>query len=95
MTSGTLEERSNARLELGYLDIRLFGAQVDIYNLQLFSRTYPGREAVIDVDHILLDFSMTHFFGSSISLDNLTLDYPHIHLTEDPNQQFNFSNIFQ
>ena len=90
----TLEERSNARLELGYLDIRLFGAQVDIYNLQLFSRTYPGREAAIDVDHILLDFSMTHFFGSSISLDNLTLDYPHIHLAEDPNQKFNFSNIF-
>ena len=47
----TLEERSNARLEL---DVRLFGAQVDIYNLQLFSRAYPGREPAIDVDHILL-----------------------------------------
>ena len=90
----TLEERSNARLEIGYLDVRLFGAQVDIYNLQLFSRAYPGREPAIDIDHILLDFSMTHFFAPSISLDNLTLDYPHIHLQEDPNQKFNFSNIF-
>lgn len=90
----TLEERFNARLALGYLDIQLFGAQVDIYNLQLFSRAYPGREPAIDIDHILLDFSMTHFLAPSISLDNLTLDYPHIHLAEDPNQKFNFSNIF-
>ena len=37
---------------------------------------------------------MTHFLAPSISLDNLTLDYPHIHLAEDPNQKFNFSNIF-
>ena len=33
-------------------------------------------------------------FLPSVSLDNLILDYPHVHLVEDPNQRFNFSNIF-
>ena len=90
----TLQERFQVRVEIGSVDVWPFGAQVELLNFQLFNRTYPGREPAIDVDRILLDFSITGFFSSSIALDNLILDYPHIHLAEDPNQRFNFSNIF-
>ena len=90
----TLQERFQARVEIGSVEVWPFGAQVEILNFQLFNRTYPGREPAIDVDRILLDFSITSFFSPSIALDNLILDYPHIHLSEDPNQRFNFSNIF-
>lgn len=90
----TLQERFQVRVEIGSVEVWPFGAQVEILNFQLFNRTYPGREPAIDVDRILLDFSITSFFSPSIALDNLILDYPHIHLSEDPNQRFNFSNIF-
>ncbi len=90
----TLQERFQVRVEIGGVDVWPFGAQVEIHNLQLFNRAHPGREPAIDVDRILLDFSITSFFSPSISLDNLILDYPHVHLLEDLNQKFNFSNIF-
>jgi len=90
----TLQERFQVRVEIGSVDVWPFGAQVEIRNFQLFNRAYPGREPAIDVDRILLDFSITSFFSPSVSLDNLILEYPHIHLVKDPNQRFNFSNIF-
>jgi translocation and assembly module TamB len=90
----SLQERFQVRVEIGSVDVWPFGAQVEIRNLQLFNRAYPGREPAIDVDRILLDFSITSFLFPSVSLDNLILDYPHVHLVEDPNQRFNFSNIF-
>ncbi len=90
----TLQERFQVRVEIGSVDVWPFGAQVEIHNLQLFNRAYPGREPAIDVDRILLDFSITSFFSPSVSLDNLILDYPHVHLVEDPNQRYNVSNIF-
>ncbi len=90
----TLQERFQVRVEIGSVDVWPFGAQVEIRNFQLFNRAYPGREPAIDVDRILLDFSITSFFSPSVSLDSLILEYPHIHLVKDPNQRFNFSNIF-
>ena len=90
----TLQEQFQVRVEIGSVDVWPFGAQVEIHNLQLFNRAYPRREPAIDVDRILLDFSISSFFSPSVSLDHLILDYPHIHLVENPNQRFNFSNIF-
>jgi translocation and assembly module TamB len=90
----TLQERFQVRVEIGSVDVWPFGAQVEIHNLQLFNQAYPGREPAIDVDRILLDFSITSFFSPAVSLDNLILDYPHVHLLEDANQKSNFSNIF-
>ncbi|MFQ5928815.1 MAG: translocation/assembly module TamB domain-containing protein [Acidobacteriota bacterium] len=91
---GTIEDRFNARVELGSVDVRLLGTEVNIYNLKLFNRVYPVSEPAIDVDHILLDFSFTHFFLPSISLDRLLLDRPRIRLVEDANRRLNFSNMF-
>ncbi len=90
----TLEDRFAVRVELESVDFRLMGTQVQVEGLKIFNLTYPSPEPVIDIDSILVDFSITHYISPAASLDSLVLGSPRIRLLEDPNARLNLSNMF-
>lgn len=89
-----LEDRFEARVEIGKVDVRLLQTEVEIWNFRLFNRRYPSEEPAIGIDHLLFDFSILSFFTPSVSLDELFLDSPVFRLLQDPNDRLNFANVF-
>ena len=90
-----LERQFSLAVEVGQLRVHLMETRLEIHDLRLFNRVYPVTEPAFESDHVLLDFSFTHFLLPEISLDHLRLDSPTVRLLTDPNQRSNLSNMFR
>ena len=90
-----LERQLSLLVEVGQARVHLLQTRLEIHDLRLFRRAYPGTEPAFECDRISLDFSFTHFFLPEISLDYVRLDSPRIRLLTDPDQRSNLSNLFR
>ena len=90
-----LERQFSVLVEVGQARVNLLQTRLEIHDLRLFNRAYPGTEPAFESDHISLDFSFTHFFLPEISLDYVRLDSPRIRLLTDPDERSNLSNLFR
>ncbi|MCY3777106.1 MAG: translocation/assembly module TamB domain-containing protein, partial [Candidatus Aminicenantes bacterium] len=90
-----LERQFSLLVEVGQTRVHLLHTRLEIHDLRLFNRAYPGTEPAFESDHISLDFSFTHFFLPEISLDDVRLDSPRIRLLTDPDRRSDLSNLFR
>jgi translocation and assembly module TamB len=88
-----LEDRFAMRVALDTVDVRVFGATVDLSNLRIFSLDDPKQPA-IQIDHIRVAFTITGLFRPAASFDSLTLQAPRIRVVRAANGHLNLSNIF-
>lgn len=89
-----LEQRFAIEAEIERLDIRLFENEVDIWGLILRNRAFPSQEPAIEIDRIVLDFSILTWFTPTARLDRLSLERPRLRFREDPNDRMNILNMF-
>lgn len=90
----TLESRFKLRAEVGSVDFRLIGTQLEIRNFKIWDELYPKPAPVVSIERVLLDFSILHYILPSISLDRVILISPRIRIIKDPNLRLNLSNAF-
>jgi translocation and assembly module TamB len=88
-----LEGRFAMRAAIGHVDIRLFDTEVELRDLRIWSLREPDTPA-IEIEHILVNFTITRLFGPAVSFDSLSLASPRFRLLEEDNRRLNFANIF-
>ena len=89
-----LEDRFAVRAEIGLVDMQIWGTLIELSNLKLFNRAHDASEPVFEVEHALLDFSISQLLFPTLSVDRVRLQNPSLRIIEDRNQKLNLTNMF-
>ncbi len=89
-----LQTRYKVRAELGSIDIRLLQTEVELRDLKIYDKDYPGSAPTIALSRALVNFSIIHYFSPAATLDSVELDSLRLRILEDPNKRLNLHNMF-
>src|SRR3981189_3660771 len=80
-----LERMTGARVELRGLSIRWFAMRASIKGLVIHGREPVGTEPLFTAEEVQADLRIDSFWGRKISLNELVVQQPHVHIRVEKN----------
>jgi len=80
-----LESLTGGRVELGGVSVSWFSLRVTLNDLVIHGREPAGSEPFLAADKVQAALRVDSFWGRKVSLDELTVDRPRVHLRVDQN----------
>src|SRR6195256_5424259 len=80
-----LERMTGGKVELRALSIRWFARRATIKGLVIHGREPAGTEPLFTAEEVQADLRIVSFWGRRISLDELVVQKPHVHIRVEKN----------